>query len=108
MEEGMSTPAEVLGPNMYGYVPLRCCAFYPVWEHFLNLNTLYGSKITIAVLSEGKDLQIVYPFRSIFAENDTLLGSKNGENDTLPSGTYPVPKILKYSLSRVKKAPIAS
>ena len=23
-----------LGPNMYGCVPLRCCDFYPVWEHF--------------------------------------------------------------------------
>ena len=62
---------------------------------FLNLNTLSGSKITIVVLSEGKDLEIVYPFGSIFAEKDTRLGSKNGENDTLPSGTYPVPKILK-------------
>ena len=59
----------------------------------LNLNTLSGSKITIVVLSEGKDLEIVCPFGSIFAEKDTR--SKNGENDTLPSGTYPVPKILK-------------
>ena len=62
---------------------------------FLSLNTLSGSKITIVVLSEGKDLEIVYPFGSIVAEKDTRLGSKNGENDTLPSGTYPVPKILK-------------
>ena len=62
---------------------------------FLNLNTLSGSKITIVVLSEGKDLEIVYPFGNIFAEEDTRLGTKNGENDTLPSGTYPVPKILK-------------
>ena len=74
----------------------------------LNLNTLSGSKITIVVLSEGKDFKIVYPFESIFAEKDTRLGSKNGENNTLPSGTYPVPKILKYPLPRVKKAPIAS
>ena len=62
---------------------------------FRNLNTLSGSKITIAVLSEGKDLEIVYPFGGIFAEKDTWLGSKNVENDTLPSGTYLVPKKLK-------------
>ena len=62
---------------------------------FLNLDTLSGSKITIVVLYEGKDLEIVYPFGSIIAEKDTRLGSKNGENDTLPSGTYPVPKISK-------------
>ena len=23
-----------LGPNMYGCVPLMCCDFHPVWEHF--------------------------------------------------------------------------
>ena len=23
-----------LGPNMYGCVPLRCCDFHPIWEHF--------------------------------------------------------------------------
>ena len=45
---------------------------------FLNLNTLSGSKITIVVLSESKDLEIAYPFGSIFAEKDTRLGSKNG------------------------------
>ena len=61
----------------------------------LNLNTLSGSKITIVVQFEGKDLEIVYPFGSIFAEKDTRLGSKNCENDTLPSGTYPVSKLLK-------------
>ena len=61
---------------------------------FLNLNTLSRSKMTIVVL-EGKDLEIVYPFGSIFAEKDTRLGGKNGENDTLPSGTYLVLKILK-------------
>ena len=49
---------------------------------FLNLNTLSGSKITIVVLSGGKDLESVYPFGSIFAEKDTLLGSKNGEHDS--------------------------
>ena len=62
---------------------------------FLNLNTLSGSKITIVVLSGGKDLESVYPFGSIFAEKDTRHGSNNGENDTLSSGTYPAPKILK-------------
>ena len=61
----------------------------------LNLNTLSGSKITIVVQSGGKDLESAYTFGSIFAEKDTRLGSKNGENDTLPSGTYLVPKILK-------------
>ena len=77
---------------MYRSVPLRCCDFTLSGGIFLNLNTLSGSKITNVVLSEGKELEIVYPFGSIFAEKDTRLGSKNGENDTLPSGTYPVPK----------------
>ena len=80
-------PREALGPNIV-IVTLS-------GSIFLNLNTLYGCKITIVVLSEGEDLQIVYPFGSIFVEKDTRLGSKNGENDTLSNGTYPVPKILK-------------
>ena len=50
--------------------------FYPVWEHFFNLNTLSGSKITIVVLSESKDLEIVYPFGSIFAEKVPGLGAR--------------------------------
>ena len=29
-----SSPGGALGPNMYGRVPLRCCDFYPVREHF--------------------------------------------------------------------------
>ena len=27
-------PGGALGPNMHGCVPLRCCDFHPVWEHF--------------------------------------------------------------------------
>ena len=95
---------------MYGCVPLRCCDFYPVWEHFpqfkyprlgakwLKNHTLSGSKGSrkyTVVLSASKNLKRVYPFGSIFAENDTRLGSKNGENYTLSSGTYPVPKTSK-------------
>ena len=30
----VAIPGDALGPNMYGCVPLRCCDFYPVWEHF--------------------------------------------------------------------------
>ena len=72
---------------------------------FLGLNTPCGSKIIILVLSEGKDLEILYPFGGIFAEEDTRLGSRNGENDTLPSGTYAVPKTLKCPppLGRIRK-----
>ena len=36
----------------------------------------------------------------MFAKNDTRLGSKNGENYTLSSGTYPVPKTSKCPLPR--------
>ena len=36
-----------------------------------------------------------YPFGSMFAENDARPGSKNGENYTLSSGTYPLPKTSK-------------
>ena len=100
-------PRGALGPNMCGCVPLRCCDFYPVWEHFPQFryprlgakwpknHTLFGSKGSrkyTVVLSGSKNLKRVYPFGSIFAENDTRLGSKNGENYTLSSGTYPVPK----------------
>ena len=54
-----------------------------------------GSRKYTVVLSGSKHLKRVYPFGSIFAENDTRLGSKNGENYTLSSGTYPVPKTSK-------------
>ena len=99
-----------LGPNMYGCVSLRCCDFYPVWEHTPQFkyprlgaklqknHTLSGSKGSrkyTVVLSGSENLKRVYPFGSIFAENDTRLGSKNGENYTLSSGTYPVPKTSK-------------
>ena len=95
---------------MYGCMALRCCDFYPVWEHFPQFkyprlgakwqknHTLSGSKGSrkyTVVLSGSKNLKRVYPFGSIFAENDTRLGSKNGENYTLSSGTYPVPKTSK-------------
>ena len=33
-ERGIQGPGGALGPNMYGCVPLRCCDFHPVWEHF--------------------------------------------------------------------------
>ena len=95
---------------MYGRVPLRCCDFYPVWEHFPQFkyprlgakwqknHTLSGSKGSrkyTVVLSGSKNLKRAYPFGSIFAENDTRLGSKNGEHYTLSSGTYSVPKTSK-------------
>ena len=54
-----------------------------------------GSRKYDVVLSGSKNLKRVYPFGSISAENDTRLGSKNGENYTLSSGTYPVPKTSK-------------
>ena len=76
-----------LGPNMYGCVPLRCCDD--------TLSGSKGSRKYTVVLSGSKNLKRVYPFGSIFAENDTRLGSKNGENYTLSSGTYPVPKTSK-------------
>ena len=63
--------------------------------HLVVKTHLRNRKCFIVVLSEGEDLEIAYLFGSIFAEKDTRLGSKNGENDTLPSGTDPVPKILK-------------
>ena len=71
----------------------------PVWEQ--------RSKITIVVLSGSKNLKSVYPFRSIIAEKDTQLGSKNGENDTLSSGTYPVPSTSKCP-TRVRHRQIIS
>ena len=95
---------------MYGCVPLRCCDFYPVWEHFPQfkyprlgaklqknhtLSRSKGSRKYTVVLSGSKNLKRVYSFGSIFAEDDTRLGSKNGENYTLSSGTYPVPKTSK-------------
>ena len=93
--QGATARGGALGPIMYGCVHLRCCDFYPVWQHFSQFKYSVWEQITIVVLSESKDLEIVNPFGSIFAEKDTRLGSKNGENDTLPSGTYPVPEILK-------------
>ena len=71
----------------------------PVWEQNRKKNhTLSGSKGSrkyTVVLSGSKNLKRVYPFGSIFSEDDTRLGSKNGKNYTLSSGTYPVPKTSK-------------
>ena len=70
----------------------------PVWEQMAKNHTLSrskGSRKYTVVLSGSKNLKRVYSFGSILAENDTRLGSKNGENYTLSSGTYPVPKTSK-------------
>ena len=65
----------------------NCKKPHPVWEQRIK-------KIHCSPVWEQKFEKSI-PFWSIFAENDTRLGSKNGENYTLSSGTYPVPKTSK-------------
>ena len=60
---------------------------HPVWEQRIK-------KIRCSPVWEQKFEKSI-PFWEHFAENDTRLGSKNGENYTLSSGTYPVPKTSK-------------
>ena len=72
----------------------NCKKPHPVWEQRIK-------KMHCSPVWEQKFEKSI-PFWEHFAENDTRLGSKNGENYTLSSGTYPVPKTSKCPPPRAR------